>query len=259
MRLDVRRAGWTLYHETFTQWRRVLLSALAVAGAAMILSLLSWVGGNPASPRMAEQFAPFMIAWGVVVTSGVFGELREDAFRMEFLLRPASTMEKLFSKLLVSTLGYFVIFTVIYFTMSGVLRGIYALVFGSQGPGITSPLRLLWDVLLAYLVVHSWFFLGAVYFKSHNGIKTLLVVVGVGFTYALLTAGLGRLILDPFIHGEEAELLRQRFENIRAFEELPASITDTVKLYGTLGKAVLILSVPGFWLLSWRRLRETEG
>ncbi len=259
MKLNLQRTKWTLYHEAFSQWRRVVLSALAVAGAAMIVSLLSWIGGNPASPRMAEQFAPFMIAWGVVVTSGVFAELREDAFRMEYLLRPASATEKLISKLFASSLGYFVVFTVIFFTMSGLLRGIYALVFSSPGPGVASPLRLLWDVLLAYLVVHSWFFLGAVYFRSHSGIKTLLVVVGVGFTYVLLTAGLGRLIFDPFIHGEQAQLLQQRFGNPGGFEDLPSSITGTLELYRSLGKTLLFLSVPGFWLLSWRRLRETEA
>lgn len=259
MTVSLQRAKWSLYHEFFTQWRRVVISSLAVAGAAMLLSLLSWIGGNPASSNMGEQFAPFLVAWGVVVTSGVFAELRDDAFRMEFLLRPASATEKVLAKLLISTVGYFVTFTVVYFTMSGVLRGIYTLVFGSSGPGMVSPIRVVWEVFQTYLVVHSWFFLGAVYFRSHNGIKTLLVVVAVGVSYALITAALGRLVFDPFMHGEQAELLRRRFGDPGSFRDLPSSITRTLEVYRVLGRGLLVLSVPGFWLLSWRRLRETEG
>lgn len=259
MSISLQRTKWTLYHEFFAQWRRVLLSSLAVAGAALLLSLLSWIGGNPASPQMAEQFGPFLLAWGVVVTSGVFAELRDDAFRMEFLLRPASATEKVLSKLLVSTVGYFLTFTVVFFTLSGVLRGIYAIVFTTPSPTITSPVGLIWDVFQAYLVAHSWFFLGAVYFKSHNGIKTLLVVVCVGISYAILTAGLGRLIFDPFIHGEQAELLRQRLGEPAGLDSLPTSITETLELFRAIGKSLLFLSVPALWLLSLRRLRETEG
>ena len=250
------RTKWTLYHELFLQWRRVLLSSLAVAGSAMLLSMLSWIGGNPASPNMLDQFPPFLLVWGVVVTSGVFAELREDAFRMEFLLRPAAAAEKVVAKLLVSTLGYFVTFTVIYFTMNGVLRGIYTLLYGSPG---TNPARLVWDVFQSYLLVHSWFFLGAVYFRRHNGIKTLFVIAGVGISLALLTALMARLIFDPFMQGEGAQLLEQRYGDPWSTGDLPGSIRATLETARVIGKGALIVSVPGFWLLSWRRLRETEG
>lgn len=255
----VQRVRWTLYHELFIQWRRVLLSSLAVAGSAMLLSMLSWIGGNPVSPNMLDQFPIFLVVWGVVVTSGVFGELREDAFRMEFLLRPAAAAEKVAAKLIVSTLGYFVTFTVVYFTMNGILRGVYALLYGSPGSPFSNPLRLVWDVFLSYLVVHSWFFLGAVYFRKHNGIKTLFVIAGVGISLALLTALMARLIFDPFIQGEGARLLEQRYGDPWSTGDLPASIRATLESARLIGKGALVVSVPGFWLLSWRRLRETEG
>lgn len=255
----IQRTKWTLYHELFLQWRRVLLSSLAVAGSAMLLSMLSWIGGNPASPNMLDQFPPFLLVWGVVVTSGVFAELREDAFRMEFLLRPAAAAEKVVAKLLVSTLGYFVTFTVIYFTMNGVLRGIYTLLYSSPGSAVTNPVRLVWDVFQSYLLVHSWFFLGAVYFRRHNGIKTLFVIAGVGISLALLTALMARLIFDPFMQGEGARLLEQRYGNPSSMGDLPGSIRASLKTARVIGKGALIVSVPGFWLLSWRRLRETEG
>lgn len=252
------RTKWALYHELYIQWRRVLLSSLAVSGSAMLLSMLSWIGGNPASPNMLEQFPPFLLVWGVVVTSGVFAELREDAFRMEFLLRPVGAAEKVVAKLLISTVGYFVAFTVVYFTANALLRGIYTLVYTTPGSGLTNPARLVWELFRAYLVVHSWFFLGAVYFRKHNGIKTLFVIAAVGISLALLTALMARLMFDPFMHGEGARLLEQRYDDPWSTGELPGSILATLQRARLIGKGALILSVPGFWLLSWRRLKETE-
>jgi hypothetical protein len=255
----MQRTKWALYHELYIQWRRVLLSSLAVSGAAMLVSMLSWIGGNPASPNMLDQFGPFLIIWGVVVTSGVFAELREDAFRMEYLLRPAAAAEKVATKLLVSTLGYFVTFTVVYFTMNGILRGLYTLFYTTPSAVLTNPGSLVWEVFKAYLIVHSWFFLGAVYFRKHSGIKTLFAIVAVGISLALLTALMARLLFDPFMHGEGARLLEQRYGNPWSTGEFPRSIQATLESARSIGKAALILSVPGFWLLSWRRLKETEG
>ena len=259
MKFSLSRSGVALYHEFYLQWSKVLLSALAVSGTAMIVSLLSWIGGNPASPDMARQYPVFLVIWGAISTSGVFAELREDPFRMELLLRPASAAEKTVAKLLISLVGYFLLFTVVYFVVNALLYLTYTLLFAAPATPRLLPLPLIWESLKAYLLVHSWFFLGAVYFRSHNAFKTLLVLASVGVSYALITAGVVRLLYAPYIVGDRSAVLEQQFGSVGSLADLPSSIRGTVETARILGRSLLVASVPALWLLAIRRLRETEA
>lgn len=195
---------------------------------------------------MLEQYPIFLIVWGAIVTSGVFSELRDEALRIELLLRPSSQTEKTAAKLVVSAVGYFFLFTAVYLVLNGLLELIYTLSFGSPGrPELSAP-RVVWDAFLNYLLVHSWFFLGAVYFRTHNAIKTLLVIAAVGLSYSLVAAAAGRLIFHPYIIGDRPVVLQEQ-------------LSWNWKGYQWIGRGFMTLSVPFFRALSRQRLKETEA
>ena len=100
----------TMRHEASLQFRNTLITACAVAGSMMLISLLGLLGDIEV-PDLWPGYRVAMPILGVILTSGAFSELRSQGHKIEFLLRPATVWEKAASKLLISTIFVWVTVT----------------------------------------------------------------------------------------------------------------------------------------------------
>jgi hypothetical protein len=204
----MKRFAHALSHELTLQYRNILIAAGAAAGAMMLVSMVTWVGGiEPVDLWPGYQAAMLII--GVLITSGEFGELRSPGHRIAFLLRPSTVWEKVATKILVSTLFVWVSVTLAFLLVSLLSSVIYLVVAGGERAAWALGIafaggewpRIAWETLRVYLPIHAVFFFGSVYFRKHPAGRTLLAGVAWVTSYVVVGAITMRLVFRRYIEG----------------------------------------------------------
>lgn len=139
------------------------------------------------SPTYVNLFC--LYAGGFLLTSYIFSDLHDVHQRQHYLTLPASCFEKLFSRWLMSGIGYVVCFLLLidipyavgciikYFTSFDVYNT----------PGARDFLSKASPAILGYLVLHSIVLLGSVHFKKQVLLKTAAIMtICVSFLAALV-------------------------------------------------------------------------
>ena len=273
----MKRVLHAITHETSQQIRSILIASRAIAGTMLLVSLLGWLGEVDAI-NVWEGYPPVMILFGLLITTGIFSELRSPGKRIEYLLRPATAWEKVLAKLIVSTVVVWLTITIAFVlaTLLGVL--LYFLLGGDEGVTIVlykafadgAWLVVAWKSFVSYLPAHAIFFFGSVYFRKHAAGKTLLSIVGWVGSYAILSAVTARMLFAKYFNGRFAS---GRHRGGAAAETIPGPVLDfsfgpntweeIAPFYlrdpDALRIVVSVTVVLVFWLLAIVRLRETEA
>lgn len=162
-----------------------LISLGIVVGLLIILWLFSFTS-NAYSNNMQQGFASlYLTAFflftisGLLFTSSIFDELHKPETAHLSLMLPATSFEKLFSAWLVTAIGFTVFYMVIFSLLFTGLQLVTILLdSGSTGFRFFHPFDPdTLNTINSYLYYQSFFLLGAVVFRKHNFLKTLLALV----------------------------------------------------------------------------------
>jgi len=124
-----------------------------------------------------SSFELITVLAAVLSSIEVFGRLRMVNSGINYLMLPATTLEKFLAAFLYTTIGTFLVYTLSF----GV---VHALIIG--GNNLTSSVELaysfpsaveLWNVFKTLLFIQSLFFLGSLVFKKSPLAMTLLVII----------------------------------------------------------------------------------
>jgi hypothetical protein len=257
-----RRLFLLLRRDFVNGYRGLLIAMAAVGGTILVISILSMIGG-----RQREFYTPFFVQMlflaGFIYTSLAFKEMHQNASGSFYLTLPGTTLEKLASKLLSTSLG-FAIGAVIYMTVvSAVSELVVRAIFGT-GHDFFNPLSR--DVLLSvavYLVMQSIFLLGSVWFKKLAFLKTSLAMFVLFTALAIFAGVLMRLLFGEYFRG--SELTPQAQAAITRYFTMTFPTEEAARLYMANGTIPLILKIlfwgvmaPVCWVISYLRLSETE-
>lgn len=247
-------------HEVNLNYKTFVISVVGVAGLLLLFSMGRWLE-YPRPIDLWQAFPPVMILAGAVVTSGIFSELGKKERRTEYLLRPADAWEKVLAKLVLTSVGYWLMMVVAFVAASGLGALLYVvLTNGSDLTGSFSHGRwwaIALDTLHGYLVVHAVFFFGSVYFRRHALGHTLLAIVGWATSYAIIAVVAVRTIFHPYFAGVRRLSDSAVFSFQAEVEDLfTRRFLDHALVWQVIVEILLILF---FWGLSWLRLRETEA
>ncbi len=139
----------------------VLHTKIIVISIIVILALL--LINIPNSPFISS----ILFVGGLWITALSFNELHNPQKSCYFLTLPASHLEKLFNRWLFTAVLY-----------PAFVLGIYLLLYMlKSGLELSIPLYHIANWIKIYLIFQSIFFLGAIYFKSHQIIKTLASIL----------------------------------------------------------------------------------
>ncbi len=261
---------WVLRHEILVHLRFIAALAFGVTGFMMILGLLPWVRGV-APINLWQTFTPVVPLAGFGLTGGVFSELRSPGRRIDLLLRPAASWEKIGAKLIVTTIVFWLAMTVAHVLFSLVGALLYFVVQGSLPLGLFFAngawLLVVLEAFVDYLPVHALFFFGAVYFRRHALGGTLVLVVSWGFSYMILGALAFRLIFAPYLPGATGygrrTIMGRHLMDGGMFtlpEPLMAEVIPGIFQNPQMLVTIVQLStVLIFWGLAYLRFCETEG
>lgn len=263
--------GHTLRQEFAAGWRTISITTGGVAGALMLVQMVRWIN-RPVVFNLWNGYGLIMTVTGVILTSGVFRELRSPGQRIEFLLRPVSTLEKVGAKLVVSTVVYGLAMTLAY-VVASLLALVVFLMLGGQGDLLMFLDGGRWlltagSAFLDFLPVHAVFFFGAVYFRRNPAGRTLLALVGAGASYLLVTLLLAQAVFFPYMSGRYAGVEAPRAFGLhldsrnglvfaeRIWVQVVPGFLQNGEINGILFRVAIIVI---FWGLAVLRLRETEG
>lgn len=244
--------------------RRDILSnintALIVFGAVTaiiyILSAINTYNYRPSDQLYFSFFTNILFIGGFVVTSRIFKEMHRKETAQNYLLLPASNFEKFLSRLLISTIGIAAITIIGVTAISYLSEGVNILIFKRHNE-IFNPLTKSVRVLIAhYFVAQSLYFLGAVYFRKRNFIKTINAIFLFAISVLIMGILFGRMVYFDFFDGFFSI---GNIDLLIHWEKMSLLAPDTVESLLTIAKILYwIVPAPLFWIISYFRIKEVE-
>ncbi len=255
---NVRRFGLLLKKDAFSVYRTAAVSAMAVSLVVILISLISVWSGD-IDPAFHQIFFPtILILGGFIVTSRVFIDMHSSKTIHDWMMLPASLLEKHLSRLLASTILWILGALVGYSIISLVSEGLNGLIFG-RGHLLFNPFAIeIWKTIPYYLVTQSIFFLGAAYFRKNHLIKTVLILALFALVLALVIALLGRVVFWDYFSGFFIPKESMRIGTTGGPAQ-GAQIESFLQVMSVIGKTLYWgILAPFCWFLSYLRIREQE-
>jgi hypothetical protein len=153
---------------------------IIIAASVLVLALLAGFSGNAIGNTF---FGMVLFIGGVLITSSSFADLHDPRRCTAYLMLPASMLEKFLSRALLSSVGYTIAATALVWLSSCAASGLCRMMRGASLSFIDLTHPQIWKSICAFLVLQSLFLFGAVLFRKHAFIKTIL---GVGLLLLLL-------------------------------------------------------------------------
>jgi hypothetical protein len=250
---------------------RIYGMSIIVLAVLLLITLLLNLSDNfrvqPAISRLMPLYFIGMFLTGLIFTSLSFRELAGKPQGIDYLLFPASQLEKYLSTLLVTTVGFQLIY---HFAFYLAYLGMDAILVSTTGTHIKNDI----DQSLKYEAIpyfyYAWFFsqavmlLGAIYFQKYSFIKTIFL-----FAVFLLSLYLLNTVFSYIFFGQRMVKWNSHFPFVginitlgaapaddvlrtHKFLMLPSSMRDGLLFFGK------YLVTPMLWALAYMRLRDKE-
>ncbi|MDP4274057.1 MAG: hypothetical protein Q8907_07250 [Bacteroidota bacterium] len=224
--------------------------AAVVFGSLMLISLMvAYRHGSMVN--MIETYFPLeLIVVGFSITSLSFNELNDKGNRCFYLMLPASSLEKLLSVFLLTSIFYVIANVVLYSFFAYITSIIAWSAFGIPvfhfNPFSYEHIQ----EIGTYFVCQSVFLLGAVMFRRHALLKTalsiLLLILFIGFFSAL--------VFKMAFYSE----LHHGISNFFIFNN--SMHMGTYNFKGKFLEFIFrFIMAPFFWVVSYFQLKEKEG
>jgi hypothetical protein len=248
--LNINRLYYLIRRDLVINYKSFLIGIGAVGGFLLLLLLGdTYVRGFISYEPVVVTFYLFFFAGGFIFTSRVFNELNREDSGYRYLTLPASTLEKLISKWLLSSV-VFIIVSYIGIQLVVLLGALISMaLFDAEFHAINFAKADFLMEAARYLVVHSIFFLGACAFRNHNFLKTLLAVFVVGAVVSGFTIAVGYLLPGKAVIVEPDYISSLESLNSSNFLSAIDQITEIVKWY---------VVAPFFLIVSYFKLTERQ-
>lgn len=204
---------------------------------------------------------------GLIFTSLSFNELGTKQQGIDYLLFPASQLEKYLSTLLVTTVGFLLVYHVAFY-LAYVLMD--SMVLWRTGIHMTSDMtdflndKNMYYAYIGWFIVQAFMLLGAIWFQKYTFIKTVFLVVVFLFSLYFINTIFSLIYFGdrmpkwnahfPFV-GVDVMLGEHPSEyepQTHKFLMLPEAMRDTLLFFGK------YLVTPILWAIGYMRLRDKE-
>jgi len=255
--LALMKREWKTGQKDYSTYGLVIV-LLLFAFETMQSLVARYTGSSFPMEVYSEMFPGFLLLGGFITTSLMFSEdmFSKDA-QHNWLMLPATNLEKFLSKAVVSTIAYPIALTLLFFLTSVVTEPIQLLIFGSP-MGLFNPFtgNELWSLLAQYWVWNSVFLLGATYFRKSHFIKTVLAVGVIALALGALALLFTR-ILFAIRFGSSLPM----FDSFMYFDSryLENSLAS-LKVFTGISKVLYYAALPVFCLVTaYFRVEEVQA
>ena len=202
-------------------------------------------------------FPNFLFFGGLIITSLSFAhDMFSKNGQQEWLMLPATSLEKFLSKGVLTAFAYPVALIVLFFVASLIIEPLQLLFFGNPVTLFNPFTRDTASLLALYWVWHALFLLGATYFHKGHFFKTVLALGVLG----IALAALGMLFIKIVFSIKYGSSLRA-FDVVFSFDSLlfrPAS--GVIGGFRVLSKLLYFVALPLFcWVTAFFRVEEVQA
>jgi hypothetical protein len=237
------------------------LTILIVMVLSRVLALLvngPYVYASEVSSYL-DLFISFLFIGGFIIASIAFrDELYGRTTQHNWLMLPASPLEKLAVQLLIVLVLYPLALLLFVTAASVVTEGLTALLFGTSFAPFRPFDRIAWTSILNFIVLGSVFLMGSAYFRKAAFMKTVLTLGLLGVFFSLVAAAAGRVIFSELITDL---MISERMFGVRTPSPSYLSSTYPVLRFFAIFTKVSYwgLLAPFCWLVSYFRIREVQA
>jgi hypothetical protein len=251
--MNVKRL-WQLFKIDIFIYGRSYLSMLALfGGLALIASLVS--GAQGTAIDIVPTLYPFVVFSGIIMASLSFSKLHERERAADYLLLPASTPEKYVSKLILTAIAFIAASLLFLCCLSFALSIINRFYFASETPVFNPFDEKLMGIVQKFLVAHSLYFFGSIYFKNKATLKTSLSIVTFACVLLIFLTLCVRVIYHDFIPNFDGHhnLNIDNYTFFKMYKDSPwPMVVENAELFFLIGVPLF------FWSLGYIRLKEVE-
>ncbi|MFN8258502.1 MAG: hypothetical protein U0W24_22630 [Bacteroidales bacterium] len=246
---DFNRLKYLIIRQFTLNYKTMMIAVGAIAGFLLVVGTLTIVFAhkNYNDEQILGLIMPTLFLTGIIYTSMVFAELNNPNRGYVYLTLPASAFEKLVTAWLFSSVFY-IVFSAVFLLFINLCYLAIANLFSSSQVALVNIFDP--DVLYmfgTYLVVQSVFFLGAIYFRRINFLKTILSWFLFFMVIAIYSGILAKILFGTasfdsaqFSHSIELEI---------TFENYVVPVLKFIRWF---------LVAPFFLVVSYFRLKERQ-
>lgn len=230
-------------YESKSNTLRLYIIMLGIFGVVYTISMLN--GAIPINVLSALYFVG-LFTLGVFASGMAFANFRNKERTMNYLSLPASNFEKFLSEFLISTLGFLLSYTLIFYLFNALV------VFVSKSYHVEVEFFNLFDSnflknIRSFLIMHAVLFAGAATFKKVPPLNTGFYLFIIGIVLVLYTS----LFAWIFINGMENTGIHIEGE----FEETIMG----EKMFQIARFAFFYLWAPIFWTVAFFKVKEKQA
>lgn len=246
---SIRRLSLLIKRQVYSSGSSLMIAFGGIAGFLLILSLLVAYFNPAALPGLTAVYFVAMFVGGFIYTSNIFNEMHQIQRSYSFLTLPVSVTERLLSAWILSgiifPLASLLIMSLIV-TLANLLMNLAFELSPFQSIFSGSSI----NAVKVYVVLQSIFFLGAIYFRKNNFIKTILALFVLFAIVSMYSGFLGWAMFKPFSDNSINITVDEMSPSMEHFvtQQVPA-IAGFVFWY---------LTIPFFLITSWFALKERE-
>lgn len=236
--------------------RSSLLIASAVVLAIIILqSILDSIAACSEDFYYNYYFLILFVS-GLVVTSKISKRLHHEAKGPTWILLPASTLEKLISLIVLSTVVP-AVGTLLFLSLASLVSEAINWIFIRSCHTLFNAFDTLHiRATMIYLIIQTPFLLGGIYFKKHALSKTFLSLFVYSMFLFSMTLLTGRIVFGHFPW--DSSYMQSLLEEITTIDPVVKvmMIGERSQFYAKIFFGYIM--VPLFWVIAYFRLKETE-
>ena len=232
----------------FLNYKNMLIAFSAISGVLIFIAVLTSIGD-----RNIDQESFIVLSYialfigGFIITSTAFSEMHKPEKSLNYIILPASAFEKVFSAYLTTTIIFLFVATAFFYASWYIDSALAFLLTKTPFETMNFFNAGFWKIIGIYLVAQPIFFLGAIYFKGHNFIKTLLALAVLSFVNSIIQSLLSLLIFGDLIFNNEIQ-----GADWTGSEDFLLNLVSTIKIVG-------FYIIPPFLLVvSYIRFNERE-
>ncbi len=259
-KFNIKRFLQLVNNDIETHKKSLLIYFAATLVICFIASIIIPTSNYGYGPKIYFPHISVIVILMIVLVSFSFYELDYTDKGINYLTIPATLFEKYFCRWIMTIIGYLLAgcaIYIVYVLLLYVLNLPYSRVAHEKGMyDIINPVNMDFiKVIGYYLLLHSIFFFGAIYFKKNEFLKTLMwIAIIATFCFALLFLLHKILIPDLKISFFTVPDIKDvaDWKRVMEYNKYRTGIWELIR-------DILFYFVPPFlWILGYFRLREEE-
>ncbi len=228
-----------------------IVGLITLFGFFSVILFISALNNANAWEKMNSFYVAGFIISGIFISGMAFTNFRSKEKTMNYLMLPASTLEKFISELLTTTVIFAIAYTLIFYVFNLAVY-LFGSVYGFSVDFVNLSDMHILEGFMYYVIFQSIFLAGSATFRK----------VPLFFTsFSLFIAGIGILIFTVLI----TTLLKGEFENL-AFNNFNINSNTFPEEDINNHPLILIpkymfyyLTAPLFWLVTYFKIKEKEA